>query len=214
MKVRIARLHHPVTALGPGRRIGIWTQGCAIACPGCASRDTWVADDRHVVDVSTVLEWCAGPDPSTVDGVTISGGEPSEQPEALTELVTGLDEFRRRYGWDVLCFTGVEYEDFVARCPRVPALIDALVTGPYRAGEPTDLVWRGSANQRLVPIGERGRERYGRWVDARPERPPLQVQVDEGRVWLVGVPRSGDLGRLQRRLRERGIELEDVSWRP
>lgn len=214
MKLRISRVHHPVTALGPGRRIGIWTQGCAIACPGCASRDTWAADDGRTVAVSTVLDWCAGPDPSDVDGVTISGGEPSEQPEGLTELVAGLDEFRRRYGWDVLCFTGVEYEEFVARCPRVPALVDALVTGPYRAGEPTDLIWRGSANQRLVPLGERGHERYSRWVDARPERPPLQVQVEDDRVWLIGVPRTGDLGRLERQLRERRVGLEEVSWRP
>jgi anaerobic ribonucleoside-triphosphate reductase activating protein len=214
VKLRIARVHHPVTALGPGTRIGIWTQGCTIACPGCVSRDTWATEDGRTVDVSTVLEWCAGPDPSEVHGVTITGGEPSEQPDALTELVAGLDVFRRRHDWDVLCYTGVEHDEFAARCPRVPAMLDALVTGPYRAAEPTDLIWRGSANQLLIPVGERGRERYGPWVGARPERPPLQVQVDDDRVWLIGVPRTGDLGKLARRLHERGVGLGGTSWRP
>ena len=37
----VNRLHHPVTALGSGSRVGIWTQGCAIRCRGCASLDTW-----------------------------------------------------------------------------------------------------------------------------------------------------------------------------
>ncbi|WP_179118397.1 4Fe-4S single cluster domain-containing protein [Saccharothrix sp. ALI-22-I] len=214
MKLRLSRVHHPVTALGPGTRIGIWTKGCAIACPGCASRDTWDADEQDEVDVADVLAWCATTDPTLVTGVTITGGEPSEQPEALTALVTGLDAFRCDHDWDVLCYTGVEHDEFAARCPDVPGLIDALVTGPYRAGRPTDLVWRGSANQRLIPLGERGHDRYQRWVDARSDRPSLQLHVEDDRVWLIGVPRAGDLARLQRTLGRRGIALEGPSWRP
>ncbi|HKS50159.1 MAG TPA: 4Fe-4S single cluster domain-containing protein [Amycolatopsis sp.] len=214
MKLRLARMHHPVTVLGPGRRIGIWTQGCTIACPGCAARDTWKSIKDNEIEVAEVLDRCASVDPELVDGVTISGGEPSEQPGALTELVRGLDGFRRAYGWDVLCYTGTEYGEFAGRCPEVPALIDAIITGPYRAGEPTGLVWRGSANQKLVPLSERGHERYRRWVNAEPDRPALQLQVDDDRVWLIGVPRRGDLSRLRQALAERGVGLEEASWRP
>ena len=39
--ISLSRLHFPVTTLGPGRRIGIWFQGCSIRCPGCISADTW-----------------------------------------------------------------------------------------------------------------------------------------------------------------------------
>ncbi|QKV74891.1 4Fe-4S single cluster domain-containing protein [Amycolatopsis sp. Hca4] len=214
MKLRISRLHYPVTALGPGRRIGIWTQGCTIACPGCVARDTWPATAQQEVEVSALLAWCASLDPASVDGITISGGEPSEQPEALTKLVEGLDEFRQAHDWDILCYTGTEYDVFKKRCPEVPALVDAIMTGPYRAGEPTDLVWRGSANQQLVPTTERGRVRYGPWLDAVTEHPALQVQVDDDRIWMIGVPRRGDLARLRRALDNQGIRLEEASWRP
>jgi anaerobic ribonucleoside-triphosphate reductase activating protein len=40
-RIGLNRVHFPVTALGPGRRIGIWLQGCLIRCPGCMSLDTW-----------------------------------------------------------------------------------------------------------------------------------------------------------------------------
>ena len=39
--IRLNKAHYPVTALGPGRRIGLWLQGCALACPGCISQDSW-----------------------------------------------------------------------------------------------------------------------------------------------------------------------------
>ena len=88
--VRLAKLHHPVTALGPGVRAGIWFQGCTLACPGCLSRDTWEADESRRVPVSSVLEWLAGlPE---LDGVTISGGEPMCQLEFTRALLQASRE--------------------------------------------------------------------------------------------------------------------------
>ncbi|MEU8183558.1 4Fe-4S single cluster domain-containing protein [Micromonospora sp. NPDC049044] len=214
MKLRLARLHHPVTALGPGRRIGIWLQGCDIGCPGCASRDTWVAEARHDTDVDDVLGWIEARDPALIDGVTITGGEPSEQPDALAELVTGLHRLGAGRDWDILCYTGVELTAFRERCPAAYPLIDAMITGPFRAAEPTDLLWRGSANQQLVPGTPLGRQRYGHLIGARRQRPQVQVQVDDEQIWLIGIPGRGDLARIHRDLRRQGIRLEEVSWRP
>ena len=49
MKIAINKAHFPVTVLGPGRRIGIWLQGCSIHCKGCVSQDTWAADPGRTV---------------------------------------------------------------------------------------------------------------------------------------------------------------------
>jgi anaerobic ribonucleoside-triphosphate reductase activating protein len=214
VKVRVSRLHAPVTALGPGRRLGIWLQGCAIACPGCVSRDTWAADDRLLVETADVLDWCASWPAGEFAGVTITGGEPSEQPAALADLTAALRARPEWSEWDVLCYTGVEEGEFAARCPGAYERVDALITGPYRAEQPSDLVWRGSANQRLVPLTARGHARYDPYVNARADRPAIQLHVDNSGVWMIGVPRRGDLPRLERALRASGVRLDGVSWRP
>lgn len=212
--LRLSRIHYPVTVLGPGRRIGIWTQGCAIACRGCISRDTWAPNDNLLVAVDEVLARCQDWPASEVTGVTITGGEPSEQPAALARLTAAIRDSKAWSTWDVLCYTGVERDEFARRCPDAYRHIDALITGAYRADEPTDLVWRGSANQRLLPLTPRGRQRYGPWVEARSDRPAIQVEVDEVAVRMIGIPRRGDLARLERSLRTKGIRLEEASWRP
>ena len=61
MRMRLSRLHHPVTTLGPGRRAGIWFQGCTIRCPGCMSVDTWPRRPERNVTVTSVLDWLASP---------------------------------------------------------------------------------------------------------------------------------------------------------
>jgi anaerobic ribonucleoside-triphosphate reductase activating protein len=218
VRIRIARLHAPVTALGPGTRIGIWLQGCTIGCRGCISQDTWAVTDAALTDVDDVLAFIAShaDDRSTdpIAGLTITGGEPSEQPEALAALLDGVARRRRHDGWDVLCYTGVEEDEFARRCPDAYSTVDVLVTGPYQVDRPTDLIWRGSANQRMVLLTELGLDRYSRYVDATTQRPPLQVQLDGDGFFLIGVPRTGDRARLRRRLAARGIELDQVSWRP
>lgn len=212
--IEIARLHAPVTALGPGRRLGIWLQGCTIGCAGCVARDTWTADPTRRVAVADVIAWCDAHDQDAYNGVTISGGEPSEQPAALGALVTALAARRARHGWDLLCYTGVEATAFAERCPEANAGLDGLVTGPFRAGEPTRLVWRGSANQQLIPLTPLGADRYGPYLTVRTDRPHLQVQVDDQEIRMIGIPRRGDLSRLTRALAAVGVHLKDVSWRP
>jgi anaerobic ribonucleoside-triphosphate reductase activating protein len=217
MILNVARLHHPVTALGPGSRLGIWVQGCTLACPGCLSRDTWKSGPEHAVDTRTILDWCDDRPPESIDGVSLSGGEPSEQPRALAELLSGLAARRERHGWDLLGWTGLEEEDFAARCPEAYALLDGLVTGPYRAAAAGGGRWRGSANQRLVPLTELGRRRYGPWTGDGPGPGPpaeLQFQVEEDRIYLIGVPRPGDPPRIRRALASRGITMEGVTWQP
>lgn len=214
MELRLSRTHYPVTTLGPGRRLGLWFQGCTIGCAGCMSRDTWPPESGALVPLERVLAWCDTVAAADITGVTITGGEPSEQPEGLVALVTALSQRRARRGWDLLCYTGVEAEEFAQRCPEVYAMVDALVTGPFDVTRPTDLIWRGSANQRLIPRSPLGHARYRSYVDYRTERPGMQVDVRDGRVRLVGVPRQGDLVRLERLLAARGVALEGVSWRP
>lgn len=214
---RLARVYFPVTALGPGRRLGVWFQGCPIACLGCMSRDTWAADGgTEVAD-----DWFAGAWTAALargaTGLTVSGGEPTEQPRALLALLRAVRSASVPHGAepaDVLLYTGRSRTEFAARVPGGTGLVDALITGPFRVGEPTGLIWRGSANQRLHLLSDLGRERYAGYQRHRPERPPMQVVVDDDKVSYVGVPRIGALPRMERTLRAADVHLGRSSWRP
>ncbi|WP_406485795.1 4Fe-4S single cluster domain-containing protein [Streptomyces phaeochromogenes] len=218
--LRVSQVLGPITALGPGRRLGVWVQGCPLACAGCMSRHTW--DPRGGQDVTVerlVRHWCRGLDDGYA-GLTVSGGEPLEQPGPLGALLTAADRVRREAGReddaDLLVYTGWE-EAEIAASPEAGAALDradAVITGRYRAGEPTGLVWRGSANQRLVPRTPLGHRRYAPHLDRRSERPDLQLRVTDEAVHIVGVPRPGELGSLERDLAERGVTFRGNTWRP
>jgi anaerobic ribonucleoside-triphosphate reductase activating protein len=211
LRVALSRVHAPVTTLGPGRRAGIWFQGCSIRCRGCVSQDTWVVEeDRSFVDVANVVRWVVGQqvDGPDLDGVTISGGEPFDQPGALAVLAAGLRAAVAE--WDLLVYSGYPLGTLRRRHPALLKSFDAVLTGPFVAGRPTSLPWRGSANQVLTLLTERARERY---ADVPGDGPALQIGVDGGRVWLTGIPRRDDMERFERMLLDRGVAFEEVSWR-
>src|SRR5262249_5797040 len=134
----LSRLHFPITALGPGKRVGIWFQGCSLHCPGCISADTW-RPGRGRTTVASVLETMR-PWLRKADGVTISGGEPLEQPLALIAL---LEAIRENSDGDILVYTGLELGELDGVLGRAQGLIDALITGPYRNDLPQTLPLRG-----------------------------------------------------------------------
>ena len=195
-EVALSRVHFPVTTLGPGRRIGVWFQGCSIRCPGCISVDTW----EHGLERTTVEEalasmasWAA-----SADGLTVSGGEPFEQPAALRAMLAG---WRTLSPTSVLVFTGHEFEEVRGWLDESPGLIDALVTGPYRRDEPQTKALRGSDNQRLHILTPQGAafEAYER--PRGPEDRRLDVMFDAaGGAWFAGIPDHGDFTRFRQAL--------------
>jgi anaerobic ribonucleoside-triphosphate reductase activating protein len=213
MRIRISRLHHPVTVLGPGRRFGVWFQGCTIGCAGCIARDTWEPDGGVETTVDAVLDALARTHPDGVEGVTVSGGEPFEQPEALAALIDGIRVHAARTGveTDVMVYSGRSLADLEAQHAEVVARIDVLVPEPYRPASGPGGAWRGSANQPLLLRTPLARTRYR---DLPAADGHVQVHVADGRVWLIGVPRAGDAERLARRLHAAGLQLEGASWRP
>jgi anaerobic ribonucleoside-triphosphate reductase activating protein len=217
LKIQLNRAHHPITVLGYGSRIGLWLQGCSVGCHGCMSLDTWAPDGSREIEVADLVGWCEDvtrEDPSRrIDGVTISGGEPFDQPEALLELVRELRRWADTDERDLLCYSGRALTVLRARHQPVLDLLDAVVTGPYVAAAAPGGPLRGSANQDLVLLTERGRERYGAAALGRWEGARMQVILDGDTAYYVGVPGPGDLTRLTAALARRGIDHRSVSWR-
>jgi len=214
VKLLLNKAHFPVTALGPGRRIGLWTQGCSIRCPGCVSLDTWEADPGTAIEIDALVAWCRRASAGAPDGITISGGEPFEQPQALAALIDGLDAWRSELAdpFDLLCYSGHRLEHLRTHHAALLARLDAVITDPFVEARPTERPWRGSDNQRLTALTPLGEARYAEHaVVAPPKR--FQVVADGSRLWFVGIPARGDLDRLAAACAQRGVEFNATSWR-
>lgn len=102
MNLFLSRVHFPITSLGYGRRIGVWLQGCSIRCPGCVSADTW-ATGRGETTLKSLMALLA-PWFASADGITVTGGEPFEQPSALEALLSAA---REHLNGDILVYSGI-----------------------------------------------------------------------------------------------------------
>ena len=150
-EIRWSNIISPTYVDGPGRRAALFVQGCSIRCKACQNRDLWPARGGYLSNPKQVAKILAHTDLS----ITISGGEPFDQAEALALLLHWL----RWYAPDrhVIVYTGYELETLVQshRCPvlNALALIDVLVDGPYIAELDHDrMQYRGSSNQRAIDM--------------------------------------------------------------
>jgi anaerobic ribonucleoside-triphosphate reductase activating protein len=140
----------PVTrAEGPGARYGLWLQGCSIRCPGCCNPHLFDASGGDRVAPSLLVAEMASVR-SEIEGMTLLGGEPLDQAEALLPLLRGA----RGLGLSVLLFSGFTLDELRERSEPavrdVLAAVDVLVDGRYDASRPeTERLWAGSTNQRF-----------------------------------------------------------------
>lgn len=215
MRIFVNKAHFPVTVLGYGRRVGIWLQGCSIQCPGCISRDTWEQDEQYLMPIDTLLDWCRSWSTDGPDGATISGGEPFDQPQALSVLLTGLRQWASTLDrpFDLLCYSGYPYRLLRKRFPHILAQLDVLIPERFiedRPGAPL----RGSDNQPVMVLSDLGRQRYGgAGLDALGGK-RMQMAVEAKRIWFIGIPAPGDMQRLELRCRQLGLLMGSCSWRP
>jgi anaerobic ribonucleoside-triphosphate reductase activating protein len=210
--VSLSRIFYPVTTLGPGRRIGIWFQGCSIRCPGCISADTWSQKEPDVTaeDVLSKIDDLL----ADADGVTISGGEPFEQFEALEVLLKGIRQ-RLSPEKDILVYSGYPISALCGRLQDIEGHIDALITGPYVAESAQTRPLMGSDNQELhllTPLGRTNFKQYLRDREATDDKFDLLMD-DDGTAWMAGIPKRGDFEKLRSALADRGVTFQTTEDR-
>ena len=162
--MNVARILYPVEVLGPGKRLGIWVCGCRRGCKGCSNPELWVQKPEYEVTVEDIMSLVSRiSDLHKIDGFTISGGEPMDQPEGLSQLITQLSAYSK----DILIYTGYRIDELKKREDPATNIILArtavLIDGEYREEENMDVLLRGSSNQRihiLIPEMAEGYEKY------------------------------------------------------
>jgi len=153
-----------------------------------------------------------------IEGITISGGEPMQQAVALQQFVARV---RGRADLGVICYTGYVLPMRHAGLPGhvLPMTVaqrafieevDLLIDGPYILERHADLLWRGSDNQRLLPLSPRYADLIASASSERDRSAGLLCTLDEcGRPQVIGVPpRPGFRGELEQRMREQGVRLQ------
>jgi anaerobic ribonucleoside-triphosphate reductase activating protein len=208
-------VYFPVTTLGPGNRLGVWMQGCGRECAGCLAQDTWDPAAGRSASVEAIVTVWEQALEAGADGLTVSGGEPLEQVPALALLLEQATRLRdvRRPDADVLVYTGFSTGPALRRGQPALQYADAIITGRYVASRPTSLVWRGSTNQEMITLTPRGTARYRDHLERQPTTPTLQVTaLPPGCVRVIGVPRAGDLPRVEADLRRLHVEFKETTW--
>lgn len=152
--VNLADILQGSRANGPGLRDVFWVQGCSIDCPGCQNYDILDHEPNRVVPVDKLLV-ALDSRVDAIHGITISGGEPLEQPDGVSVLLKGTQD----RGLSTVVYTGHIFEDLVdlsnPAIDRVLIHCDLLIDGPFLADERvTDHSWIGSTNQRLLRLSD------------------------------------------------------------
>ncbi len=127
-------------ANGPGWRSAVWLQGCTLGCEGCFNPETWTRDGRRMA-IDAVFDALCVPG---IEGITVSGGEPLQQPEGLLRL---LRRVRACTDLSILLFTGYAYRVVEKRYADVLACVDVLLAGPFDIRQRVARGLLGSANK-------------------------------------------------------------------
>lgn len=139
---------------GPGLRMVIWTQGCIHNCKDCHNPQTHGLYDGYEIDTKEIIN-----NMKTLrlqKGITLSGGEPFLQPEALEEICRAAN----KNGLDVWAYTGFTFEQLLDKNNplyfknlKLLKQVDVLVDGKF-ISEKKDisLRFRGSSNQRIIDV--------------------------------------------------------------
>jgi anaerobic ribonucleoside-triphosphate reductase activating protein len=134
---------------GPGFRFVVWVQGCCRKCCGCFNPKTHDPCGGYEIGISEIISEIPL---AEIDGITVSGGEPFEQPKDLLALLDNACQI----GLHRLVYTGYTYEELQFKrdinIEKCLMKIDLLIDGAFKKENLPYMPWTGSGNQRLIQL--------------------------------------------------------------
>jgi anaerobic ribonucleoside-triphosphate reductase activating protein len=188
----IYQVFAPLKTLGPGERIGIWTQGCSHGCKGCMSKDTWDFDNNKSMSIENIIG-LVEPYIPYINSVTISGGDPFMQAD-FYELLLALREKGIK---DILVYTGYKLEYLLnsknEKWLKSLELIDVLIDGLYIEALNDDKPLRGSSNQTIHFLKPDFKYKYEELLE-NPRK--FQLLIQDSQLSIFGIPTKNYLNRI------------------
>lgn len=160
-------------ANGPGVRVSLFVSGCRHHCKNCFNKEAWdfcygePFTEKIQKEILTELK------KGFIMGLSVLGGEPFE-PEnrpVLTETLKVIKaEIPEKSIW---CYSGFTFEELLKENTAVEMLkfIDVLVDGKFiEELKSPDLIFRGSANQRIIDLQKSLENREAIWLEGKWQR--------------------------------------------
>ena len=201
-KILISHTEKNTDLLGPYRRFVIWVHGCCFACEGCLAENTknGAYTEMSVEDLAQEILM------SDTEGITISGGEPFLQAEALFELITLLKSVRDT---GVIIYSGFTLEELQknADTQNLLSVTDILIDGRYIKELDDGRAYIGSSNQRLHYLSDRYKNIGQEYYSEKKRRAEIKFTLDK--AVLIGVPSENVLKVWQKVKEKSGGEISD-----
>lgn len=182
----IARILYPVKVLGPGNRVGIWFDGCSHACKGCSNPELWEFQEKYSTSIDMVIKLLNTiKESQVIDGFTVTGGDPFEQPEDLRQLL----KYVKTVSEDILVYTGYDYSYLQKNYSNILELITVLIDGMYIEEKNDNSFLKGSSNQNIIILDESYRNKYEQYLTDGVNE--IQNFTAKDGVISVGIHRAG-----------------------
>ena len=111
---------------GPGNRLVIWVQGCKFYCKGCFNPETHPYTKEHLMDINELAALINND--MTIEGITLSGGEPLDYPKQLKDLFEKVDS-----SLTIIVYSGFNTEeiDDNQELKKLLKMTDLAIVGRY-----------------------------------------------------------------------------------
>ena len=184
--LRVHAVLNRTSVLGPGERFALWLQGCEKNCAGCMSLSSRNPNAGTLLPVDSLVSKILAE--NSIEGVTISGGEPFLQFKALHNL---LRQLREKSSLGVIIYTGYylaelrdmnvsEIDDIIEKYS------DVIIDGPYIDELNDGKSLRGSSNQTVHFLTSRYKESASSVYEQDDRKYEIHYNSEE--AFLVGIP--------------------------
>lgn len=134
---------------GPYNRCCIWFQGCNINCRGCCNKDLQPLVPSHILTLNQLVNIIKkAKDEFNLEGITLSGGEPS-----LQNGLIYLNKEIHKLGLGIIMFSG-KNKSLLNK--ELVDSVDLLIDSPFIVEKiDRERILLGSKNKRLIFITNR-----------------------------------------------------------
>lgn len=135
-------MNNPSLCDGYGYRTVLFLQGCNLRCPGCQNLSTWDINKGTLIGVKELAQQLR--EKCLNKKLTISGGEPLLQTDALKELLEELKDF------DLCLYTGHELNEVPQ---EILKYLKYIKVGSFKKELKTTMKpFVGSTNQKFMEV--------------------------------------------------------------